>query len=111
MNVKNKKGLSVLEYAILVIIIISAFLVMRNYIQRGIYGVWGKTGQSFAFGRQYDSQKSIDCAFDEQSNLWYDRNCIDSLVNQECTSGNPSCPEAIITNRSCQASSCSHLNN
>ena len=57
-----------IEYAVLFVIIIGAFLIMRNYIQRGVFGMWGQSGQSFGFGRQYDSQKTIECSFDEQSN-------------------------------------------
>ncbi len=105
MKILNKKAFSVIEYAVLFVIIIGAFLIMRNYIQRGVFGMWGQTGQSFAFGRQYDPQKTIECSFDDQSNLWYDRNCFLSLSNQECSSGNTACQEGIM-NSSCQTSSC-----
>ncbi len=71
----NKKAISVIEYLVLFVIIIGAFLVMRNYMQHGIYGHWGNAGKSFAFGRQFDPQKTIECSFDEQSNQWYDHNC------------------------------------
>lgn len=110
MKIFNKKAFSVVEYVALFVIIIGGFLIMRNYIQRGIFGVWGQTGQSFAFGRQYDSQKSIECSFDDQSNLWYDRNCFDSLKSQNCSSGDTVCAEQIITSNSCPDSSCVQLN-
>ena len=109
-KILNKKAFSVVEYTVLFVIIIGAFLVMRNYIQRGIFGLWGQSGQSFSFGRQYDPQKTIECAFDEQSNLWYDRNCFLSLSNQQCSSGDTVCQEKIITGGSCSASSCNELN-
>jgi hypothetical protein len=102
---KTKKGFSVVEYTLLFVIIISAFLVMRNYIQRGIYGTWGKAGQSFGYGRQFDPQKSIECSFDEQSNVWYDRNCFEAQYNQTCTSGDIACEEGIITG-TCHTSEC-----
>jgi hypothetical protein len=105
MKILNKKAFSVVEYTVLFIIIIGAFLIMRNYMQRGIFGMWGKAGQSFAFGRQYDSQKTIECSFDEQSNLWYDRNCFLSLSNQQCDTV---CQEGIM-NSSCQTDSCSSV--
>ena len=98
------------EYTVLFVIIIGAFLVMRNYIQRGIFGLWGQSGQNFAFGRQYDSQKTIECAFDEQSNLWYDLNCFRSLSNQECSSGDTVCEEGIMKSN-CQTASCSSASN
>jgi hypothetical protein len=102
----NKRAFSVVEYTVLFIIIVGGFLIMRNYIQRGIFGQWGKSGQSYAFGRQFDPQKTIDCDFDDQSNLWYDHNCVESL----CPSGDPACMETTITGGSCAASSCTQLN-
>ena len=107
----NIKAFSIIEYAILIVIIVGAYLVMQSYIQRGIFGNWGQTGQSFGFGRQYDPQKTIECAYDEQSNLWYDRNCFLSLSNYDCTYGNvPACQEGIITGGQCSQSSCTQLN-
>jgi hypothetical protein len=106
MKMLNKKAFSVVEYTVLFIIVVGAFLIMRSYIQRGIYGEWGRSGQSLAFGRQYDPQKSIECGFDEQSNLWYDHNCVES----QCLSGSPSCMENVIAGGSCAASSCAQLN-
>ena len=54
---------------------------MKNYIQRSFYGNWAKTGQSFAFGRQYDPQKTIDCAYDQSLSLWYDYNCYQYYIS------------------------------
>jgi hypothetical protein len=106
MNILNKKAFSILEYTVLFIIIVGAFLIMRNYIQRGIFGQWGKAGQGLAFGRQFDSQKSIECSYEEESNSWYDHNCVES----QCPGGDPNCMEGIISNGSCNASSCAQLN-
>jgi len=60
MKIFNKNAFSVIEYAILFVIIIGAFLLMRDNIQRGIYGLWGQSGKSFAYGRQYDPQKQLN---------------------------------------------------
>ena len=100
MKIFNTKAFSVIEYAVLLIIVIGAFLVMRNYMQHGIHGMWGQAGQSFAFGRQYDSQKTIECSFDDQSNLWYDRNCFMTL-RQQCAVGDSACEERIIISNNC----------
>ena len=105
MKLINTKAFSIIEYAVLMIIIISAFLVMRNYIQRGIYGVWGQTGQSFAYGRQYDAQKTIECGFDGQLNLWYDRNCFNTK-SYSCK-GDTVCDEGVIASGVCATSTCS----
>jgi len=85
MKILNKKAFSVVEYTILLVIIIGAYLVMRGYIQRGIFGQWEQTGQSFAFGRQYDPRKTIECSYDEQMNKWYDKNCFASTGNETCS--------------------------
>lgn len=107
----NIKGVSILEYIALLLIVTSAFLIMQKYIQRGFYSKWAQAGQSYGFGRQYDSQRSIDCAFDPQSNTWYDYNCFQYYSTTQNCNGDPVCDESIITGSACQASSCSSLNN
>jgi hypothetical protein len=106
----NKKAFSIIEYTILIVIIIGAFLVLRGYVQRGIYGMWGQAGQGFGFGRQYDPQKTIECAYDEQSNRWYDRNCFEQGVGAltpPCASGDTACEAPAIS--SCVVGSCSNV--
>jgi len=98
----NKKAFSVVEYVTVFIIIIGAFLVMRNYIQRSIFGMSANAGQNFAFGRQYDSQKSIECSFDEVTGNWYDANCFKS---QGCAIGNAACEQ------NCPGSMCNQVSN
>ena len=129
MKILNKKAFSVIEYAVLFIIIIGAFLLMRDRIQRAIFGNWGQAGQSFAFGRQYDPQKTIECSFDEQLNLWYDRNCAESKncdigtvtitsggptgggpTGGNPTGGNTGKNSMIICEKECAGSSCAQLN-
>ncbi len=97
----NKKSFSVIEYTVLLVIIIGAFIIMRNYIQRGVFGMWGRSGQSFAYGRQYDPQKTIECDFDERTGVWYDHNCAAS----QCPNRNITCIEGAVIG--CQTSSCS----
>ena len=109
MKIFNKKAVSVIEYSLLFIIIIGAFLVMRSSIQRGLYGTWAKAGQSFAFGRQFDSEKTIECSFDATSSRWYDRNCYKAYITNAVCNGSQDCQEAAIT--SCASSSCNQLNN
>ena len=94
-----------IEYAVLFVIVIGAFIIMRNYIQRGVFGLWVQPGQSLAYGRQYDPQKSIECDFDPRSNLWYDHNCLSSQITLQC---NADCQESIIQSGSCQGS-CSEV--
>ena len=110
MRVLKKNAFAVIEYVVLFVIIIGAFLIMRNNIQHGVNGLWGQAGQSFAFGRQFDSQKTIECSFDAQSSVWYDYNCFQIKMGQHaCNGGDTVCEEGIIS--SCNASSyCSQLN-
>ena len=98
--------MSILEYTVLFVIVIGAFLIMRTYIQRGLHGSWEATGQSFAYGRQYDSQRTVECSFDAQSNLWYDRNCYQSAIVYDQCNGNQTCEENVITNGTCTSSYC-----
>jgi len=129
MRFLNRKAFSIVEYAALLIIVISAFLIMKTYIQRGIHGNWGKTGQTFAFGRQYDPQNTIECGYDDTANMWYDRNCLVSYTAAACSDGSTcskaqcgngqpcgcngdvNCEENIISSGVCKTSSCSGLNN
>ena len=102
MKILNKKAFAVIEYALLFILVIGAFLVMRSYIQRGLFGSWEQTGQTFAYGRQYDPQTTVECGFDDLTNKWYDRNCFKS---QGCILGDPACES------NCPNSSCNQLTN
>ena len=110
MRLLNKKAISIIEYSVLFIIIISAFLVMRNNIQRKFNGKWEESGKTFAYGRQYDPQRSIDCSFDDQSMQWYDRNCYVYYVKIRGCNGDKNCEEGVITANLCPASSCNELN-
>ncbi|MBF0511190.1 MAG: hypothetical protein HQL13_02565 [Candidatus Omnitrophica bacterium] len=85
----NHKALSILEYMVLLICVITAFIIMKDAIQRGFFGVWAKTGQSFAYGRQYDAQRTVDCVYDPAVG-WYDNNCF-KAKNDVSQCSNPSC--------------------
>ena len=93
----NKKAFSIVEYVMLFVIIIGAFISLRAIIQRGIFGNWAKAGQSVAFGRQYDSQRSIACDFDTASNKWYDHNCYVSHMQAQACNVGTACETTIIS--------------
>ncbi len=79
---KNSNGSSVTEYAVLIIIILTALYWMKGPIARTFYGRWKTAGDSFAFGRQYDPQRTVECAYyaspDGASKVWYDERCFDN---------------------------------
>ncbi len=50
----NRKGQSILEYTVIVIIILGVVIAMKDYIKRGIQGRWKSATDDF--GDQYDPQ-------------------------------------------------------
>jgi len=53
----RKKGMSVVEYSLLIAIVIGGLLAMQIFIKRAVSGHWKEAGDVFGFGRQTD--KSI----------------------------------------------------
>jgi Flp pilus assembly pilin Flp len=49
---KKNKGQSALEYTVLLIVLIAAFLTTQNYVKRGIQGRWKESVDQL--GDQYD---------------------------------------------------------
>jgi len=74
----NSDGRAVIEYVLLVIIILMALYWMKGPIVRAFYGRWKTVGDSFAFGRQYDPKRTVECAHDTASGMWYDERCFDN---------------------------------
>lgn len=48
----HKKGQSVLEFSVLIVIVVGAFIAMQFYVKRGIQGRWKTSIDDF--GDQYD---------------------------------------------------------
>jgi Flp pilus assembly pilin Flp len=53
MQIRTKKGMLSLEYAILIAILVAALLGMAVYIKRAISGKFRESGDVFGYGRQY----------------------------------------------------------
>ena len=51
---RQKIGLSTIEYAVLIAVIVAALVGMSFYIKRALSGKWRDVGDSFGFGRQYE---------------------------------------------------------
>lgn len=66
----NKNAVSHMEYIALIIFILAAFLVFRDYIYRGFMGQWRKAGDAFGHGRQYDPRP-----FGDDGNLGGTQEC------------------------------------
>ena len=71
-------GHAVIEYAVFIIIILTALYFMKGPILHAFYGRWKATGDSFAFGRQYDPKGTTACTHDTNSDVWYDERCFDN---------------------------------
>ncbi len=71
-----------IEYAMLIMIILSALLVMSGPIKRAFFGRWKTSGDSIAFGRQYDPKKTDSCVHYQGTagtmDIWYDDRCFDA---------------------------------
>lgn len=51
----RQKGLSMIEYSMVIAIVTAALLAIGTYYKRAINGRWRQDADSFGFGRQYDS--------------------------------------------------------
>jgi len=49
----QKKGISTLEYSLLIAVVVAAFLGMQIYFKRALSGSWKSSIDQFSFGRQY----------------------------------------------------------
>lgn len=52
-NAHNRRGLTLLEYTLLLIVVIAAFLGMQIYLKRALAGKWKDAADTFGYGRQY----------------------------------------------------------
>ena len=76
-----RQAFAVMEYVMLCIILAAALYSFRYYIQRGFQGQYRRSGETFAFGRQYNPTASRDCAFDPAANsIWYETGCFNNEV-------------------------------
>ncbi len=91
-NFKNNQGASLIEYAFLIILILSAMWVMKDMISRGIFAKYRQSGESFGFGRQYDAKRTSVCRQDVKSykddgtvnevSEFYDEDCYQTRVRR-----------------------------
>lgn len=61
----------------LIIIIMAAILITQRYILRGFAGRWKAVGDTFGQGKQYDLNKTAECAWSQKENTWYGAGCFD----------------------------------
>ncbi len=64
-----KRGISVIEYSLIVAVAVAALLGMSIYVKRAISGRWRQAADTFGHGRQYDV-KSEQGYNGPLTNLW-----------------------------------------
>ena len=80
-SAENKqRAFAVIEYVMLISIMILGLVAFQPYIQRAMHGQYRKAGESFAFGRQYSGSATIQCAYDDQADVWYSVECFNNEV-------------------------------
>ncbi len=80
---KNRRGASIIEYAVLIVMFLAAILLMQKSIARTFFGRWKDAGDSFGSGEQYDPNLTKDCGryvpYDPNvgwgSDVWYNAEC------------------------------------
>lgn len=79
---KRKKGVALIEYTMVIIIVIMALLFLQKFIVRGFAGRWKDVGDTFGYDKQYDPTATIRCAWFEDGNRsrWYEVDCFDNKV-------------------------------
>lgn len=63
------KGISVIEYSLVVAVVAVALWGMRVYVKRAVAGRWRQAADTFGYGRQYDT-KTDPKYTGPQLNLW-----------------------------------------
>jgi len=52
---RYSRGMSVVEYAMVITLLVAAFMGIQIYLKRAICGRWRQTADTFGFGRQYNA--------------------------------------------------------
>jgi Flp pilus assembly pilin Flp len=51
----KKRGVGMIEYAMLIAVVVAAVTAIGVYYQRALHGRWRQAADTFGFGRQYNS--------------------------------------------------------
>ncbi len=74
----NIRAIAMIEYVVLIVIILGALYVAVPRIVRVFNGHWKTSGDSFGFGRQYQTARTAECAYAQlrtDYGVWYDNVC------------------------------------
>ena len=103
MFIKNR-GVSTVEYMLVIAFILAAFAFFQKYIFRGISGKLHGVGDSYGYGRQYDPKRTIECLYDSRFfNVWYDGVCAEGF---NCLGSDIGCLRTSVS--SCSRAECTN---
>ena len=89
-NKKRRFGQGALEGIILLTFVLTGFFIFQKYILRGMSSRWKVAGDSFGSGRQFDPNRTLECAYIENQNrevrIWYSNDCMKENCLEECYS-------------------------
>lgn len=77
------RGQSAIEFAVLIVLILTVLLVFQKYIARGLAGRWKEVGDALGQGRIYDPNYTVECEFYPGVG-WYDRTCYENTCRSSC---------------------------
>ena len=98
------RAFSITEYLVVIMIIMGAFFIFKDYLIRGLSGHWKNASDQFGYGRQYEPSDTVECAFDSVwTHKWYDETCVE---NKRCPVGNPSCEQQAVNQ--CLSAACNN---
>jgi len=64
---RNRRGQTIMEYTVIVIVVVGVMIAMKDYVKRGIQGRWKSAADQV--GEQYDPQNvNSDVNYATQSN-------------------------------------------
>jgi hypothetical protein len=95
-KIRDKRAAAMIEYMMLIIIVLGGLYVFQTYISRAMNGRWKATGDSFGMGRQYQSNRTADCAYaqiDANHGVWVDSTCYQQAITL-CKPGDFACEDA-----------------
>ncbi len=80
-KISKKKGVSVIEYVIVLTVIVAVVVAMFPYIRKTFIGQYRRAGESFGFLRQYDPKDTRECVNDGDG-IWYSKRCFANTKNK-----------------------------
>ena len=75
-----RRATSVIEYVIIIVILMYAFLAAQKYIVRAMAGRWKAAGDTFGMERQFNLSNTVECGYLATDHIprgyvWYEKKC------------------------------------